>query len=258
MNILLAFKAEPDLTMLAEQEWLSAEQEPLLLSYVPVHAGMDEQAAAEIMLRQQGVNLTALSVGDARAEPFMRQLSALGFAELVRIVPPDGADLRFAPQQIAQAIAGWHQQNPQSLIITGSQSSEGNNGQTGLWLAELLGWPVLAGVVDFTVDSVGQSVDVLIVRDNQRLRLRIKLPAVLIVVNDGRYSLRVPGIRQKLAASKAEITQVLSPELNPDPSRCRGLKLLRQQRAGVMIEGDNPAEKARLLYEHYLRERMPR
>lgn len=256
MNILLAFKAEPDLTTLPEQAWLAAESAPLDLSFIPVQAGMDEQAAAEMMLRQQNVTLSALTVGDAKAEPFLRQLSALGFAQPIRIGTK--GDLRFATETIASAIVGWHQQNPQSLIVTGSQSSEGSNGQTAFWVAEMLGWPVLAGVVDFSVDTATHSLTATVVSENQRQRVRLKLPAVVSVVNDGCCSLRVPGIRQKLAASKVEILQLTLPALAERPARCVGLKRLRQQRAGIIIEGQNPREKVRVLFEKYLRERMTR
>ncbi len=257
MNILLAFKAEPDLSMLAEQAWRDAQSEPLDLSYVRYQSGADEQAAAEIILRQQQtLNLTALTVGDTHAEPFMRQLSALGFADLIRIVPPNGADLQFSPQYIATLITDWIKQHPQSLVLIGSQSGEGNNSQTGYWLAEQLGWPVLTGVVDFTLDVEKEQVEALLIQNDQRLQCRITLPAVLIVRNDGGYSLRVPGIRQKLAASKAEIICVPAAQIHSPTS----VQLKREQhrRVAQKIEGANAREKAQKLYDNYLRERLPR
>lgn len=251
MNILLAFKAEPDFTMLPEQAWRAAQSGPLDLAYVRYQAGADEHAGAEILLRQQEtLNLTALTVGDAHGEPFMRKLSALGFARLVRIVPPNEADLRFSPPYIAALLADWVEQLPQSLIVIGSQSSEGNNSQTGFWLAEQLGWPVLAGVVDFSLDAKQGLVEALLVQNNVRLQCRIKLPAVLIIMNDGRYSLRVPGIRQKLAASKAEIVCTPAAQINSQPH----VKLKREpyRRAAQKIDGNSAQEKAQKLYDIYL------
>ena len=72
MNILLAFKAEPDAGMLAEKEWQAAAQGnsgpdvSLLLSLL----GADEQAAAALLLAQRkngtSMSLTALSMGNER------------------------------------------------------------------------------------------------------------------------------------------------------------------------------------------------
>lgn len=69
MNILLAFKAEPDAGMLAEKEWQATAQGnsgpdvSLLRSLL----GADEQAAAALLLAQRKngtpMSLTALSMG---------------------------------------------------------------------------------------------------------------------------------------------------------------------------------------------------
>ena len=134
MNILLAFKAEPDAGMLAEKEWQAAAQGnsgpdvSLLRSLL----GADEQAAAALLLAQRKngtpMSLTALSMGDERALHWLRYLMALGFEEAVLLEM--AADLRFAPEFVARHIAEWQRQNPLDLIITGCQSSEGQNGQT--------------------------------------------------------------------------------------------------------------------------------
>ncbi len=134
MNILLAFKAEPDAGMLAEKEWHAAAQGcagpdvSLLRSLL----GVDEQAAAAILLAQRKngppMTLTALSMGDERALHWLRYLTALGFDQALLL--ETAADLRFAPEFVARHIAEWQRLNPLDLIITGSQSSEGQNGQT--------------------------------------------------------------------------------------------------------------------------------
>lgn len=94
--------------------------------------GADEQAAAALLLAQRKngtpMSLTALSMGDERALHWLRYLMALGFEEAVLL--ETAADLRFAPEFVARHIAEWQHQNPLDLIITGCQSSEGQNGQT--------------------------------------------------------------------------------------------------------------------------------
>ncbi|SPX17066.1 electron transfer flavoprotein subunit YgcR [Escherichia coli] len=85
------------------------------------------------------MSLTALSMGDERALHWLRYLMALGFEEAVLL--ETAADLRFAPEFVARHIAEWQHQNPLDLIITGCQSSEGQNGQTPFLLAEMLAGP---------------------------------------------------------------------------------------------------------------------
>lgn len=132
MNILLAFKAEPDAGMLAEKEWQAAQGNSgpdvsLLRSLL----GADEQAAAALLLAQRkngtSMSLTALSMGDERALHWLRYLMALGFEDAVLL--ETAADLRFAPEFVARHIAEWQYQNPLELIITGCQSSEGRMGK---------------------------------------------------------------------------------------------------------------------------------
>ena len=155
MNILLAFKAEPDAGMLAEKEWQAAQGNSgpdvsLLRSLL----GADEQAAAALLLAQRkngtSMSLTALSMGDERALHWLRYLMALGFEDAVLL--ETAADLRFAPEFVARHIAEWQYQNPLELIITGCQSSEGQNGQTPFLLAEMLGWPCFTQVERFTLE----------------------------------------------------------------------------------------------------------
>lgn len=99
MNILLAFKAEPDAGMLAEKEWQAAAQGKSGpdISLLRSLLGADEQAAAALLLAQRKngtpMSLTALSMGDERALHWLRYLMALGFEEAVLL--ETAADLRF-------------------------------------------------------------------------------------------------------------------------------------------------------------------
>ena len=73
MNILLAFKAEPDAGMLAEKEWQAAAQGKSGpdISLLRSLLGADEQAAAALLLAQRKngtpMSLTALSMEIGRA-----------------------------------------------------------------------------------------------------------------------------------------------------------------------------------------------
>ena len=210
MNILLAFKLEPDASMLAEREWQAATQDTrgpdtALLRSSP---GVDEQAAAALLLRQRGegagFTVTALTLGDERALYWLRYFAALGFDQQVLL--ETSADLRFAPGAVAHEIVAWQRRQGESLILTGCQSSEGQNGQTPFLVAEMLGWPCLTQVERFTLEPPFVIADRRTPAGLQRCRVR--LPAVLGVRQCGDVALPVPGMRQRLAAGYLTSPQV--------------------------------------------------
>lgn len=257
MNILLAFKAEPDAGMLAEKEWQAAAQGnsgpdvSLLRSLL----GADEQAAAALLLAQRkngtSMSLTALSMGDERALHWLRYLMALGFEEAVLL--ETAADLRFAPEFVARHIAEWQYQNPLELIITGCQSSEGQNGQTPFLLAEMLGWPCFTQVERFTLDALFITLEQ---RTEHGLRCcRVRLPAVIAVRQCGEVALPVPGMRQRMAAGKAAIIRKTVAAESP-AMQCLQLARAEQRRGATLIDGQTVAEKAQKLWQDYLRQRM--
>lgn len=107
------------------------------------------------------------------------------------------------PEFVARHIAEWQYQNPLELIITGCQSSEGQNGQTPFLLAEMLGWPCFTQVERFTLDAPFITLEQ---RTENGLRCcRVRLPAVIAVRQCGEVALPVPGMRQRMAAGKAAI-----------------------------------------------------
>lgn len=258
MNVLLAFKPEPDAGMLAEKDWQAAALDTrgpdvaLLRSAI----GADEQAAAALLLAQRNagceMTLSALSIGDERALHWLRYFAALGFDQ--RVLLETAADLRFAPSFIAGQIAGWQRSRGGELIVTGCQSSEGQNGQTPFLLAEMLGWPCFTQVERFTLEPpfvvVEQRTDAGI------RRCRVRLPAVIAVRQCGEVALPVPGMRQRLAAAKADIVrQAATAGATPDV-QCPRLMRPAPRRAAVIVEGATAQEKARTLWENYLCQRM--
>jgi len=257
MNILLAFKAEPDAGMLAEKEWLAAAQGNIGpdVSLLRSLLGADEQAAAALLLAQRKngtpMSLTALSMGDERALHWLRYLMALGFEEAVLL--ETAADLRFAPEFVALHIAEWQYQNPLDLIITGWPSSEGQNGQTPFLLAEMLVWPCFTQVERFTLDAPFITLEQ---RTEHGVRCcRVRLPAVIAVRQCGEVALPVPGMRQRMAAGKAEITRETVAAEAP-AIQCLQLARPEQRRRAALIDGQTVAEKAQKLWQDYLRQRM--
>ncbi|GLR08395.1 electron transfer flavoprotein [Mixta theicola] len=260
MNILLAFKAEPDLGMLGEADWQAAAKsakgpDPGLMRLV---MGSDEQGAAELMLqakaRNAQLNLSAMTVGDARAMPLLRHLAALGFTQ--RTLVNTARDLRFNPAFIARQIAERVRQEKIAMVLLGSQSSEGQNGQTGWLLADILGWPCFSGVTGLEARENGftvQSDDF-----HQRSQWQLAQPAVLMVQNRGQMALRVPGMRARLAAAQADVMQI-APAGEAHPTAvCSSLAREVSRRAGEVIVADSVQEKVQKLWDRYLSGRMSR
>ncbi|MDF6171178.1 electron transfer flavoprotein subunit beta/FixA family protein, partial [Escherichia coli] len=162
-------------------------------------------------------------------------------------------DLRFAPEFVARHIAEWQYQNPLDLIITGCQSSEGQNGQTPFLLAEILVWPCFTQVERFTLDAPFITLEQ---RTEHGVRCcRVRLPAVIAVRQCGEVALPVPGMRQRMAAGKAEITRETVAAEAP-ARQCLQLARPEQRRGATLIDGQTVAEKAQKLWQDYLCQRM--
>ncbi len=116
MNILLAFKAEPDAGMLAEKEWQAAAQGKSGpdISLLRSLLGADEQAAAALLLAQRKngtpMSLTALSMGMNGHCTGCAISWLLGLRKLY--CWRRRQNLRFAPEFVARHIAEWQHQNP--------------------------------------------------------------------------------------------------------------------------------------------------
>ncbi|WP_431224732.1 electron transfer flavoprotein subunit beta/FixA family protein [Serratia sp. L9] len=265
MNLLLAIKVAPDLGMLAQSDWQPDEQLQIDTSFARrLLSGYDECAAEMVlMLREKmELSLSVLTVADAMAEPVLKQLLALEYQQAVRIELPADWDLRFNPAAIAALTAAYQEKvGAQSVIVMGAQSIEGQSGQTPLMLAERLGWPCLTGVCQLAPAAEAGALQVTRQSAYGLEVMIVKPPLVLVVGNSQQASaLRVPTLKQKLAAGRRQI-QRLSPAdlgvtmLPPGNLRLCDLTPMEHRRAGVLIEGDTVAQKVQRLCQDYLSER---
>ncbi|HHH6767331.1 TPA: electron transfer flavoprotein subunit beta/FixA family protein, partial [Escherichia coli] len=83
----------------------------------------------------------------------------------------------------------------------------------------------------------------------------VRLPAVIAVRQCGEVALPVPGMRQRMAAGKAEITRETVAAEAP-AIQCLQLARPEQRRRAALIDGQTVAEKAQKLWQDYLRQRM--
>ncbi len=120
-------------------------------------------------------------------------------------------------------------------------------------LAEMLGWPCFTQVERFTLDALFITLEQ---RTEHGLRCcRVRLPAVIAVRQCGEVALPVPGMRQRMAAGKAEIIRKTVAAEMP-AMQCLQLARAEQRRGATLIDGQTVAEKAQKLWQDYLRQRM--
>ena len=136
----------------------------------------------------------------------------------------------------------------------GRQSSIGENAKTHLLTAEMLGWPCVTQVI--RVDLVDDKhLMVTSQVDDGWLRQQIQIPCVLSIGDAPNTFLRVPTLKDRMVYGRRPI-EILSGkgiELSEETERLVHLEVCRRERSTVLIDGQSPEEKARILYENHLK-----
>jgi len=154
--------------------------------------------ALEEALRQKeqhGGQVVVLTVGPARAQQVIREALAKGADRAIHL--EDAAFLALDASNIAKAIAAAIHDDPFDLIFTGLQSDDYGYAQTGVLLAERLGWPHATIIMQIEKREGGIRVK----RELEAGRFQfvdLPLPAVLTIqsgINKLRYATLL-GIKQ--------------------------------------------------------------
>jgi electron transfer flavoprotein beta subunit len=192
-----------------------------------------------------GGEVTIISVGPARALETIRTALAMGADKGIHIVDPvlEDADAYTTATALAAAIKTI----PFDIIFCGQRAIDGDAGQVGAVLAELLNIPQVTVVTKVDVD--GNSVKVIRPIEGAQLLIESTLPCVITAqkgLNEPRYA-SLPGIMKakkkpvdvRDAASlgvtvniKARVVKTLPPPARPP---------------GKIICGEEPAAKAKEL-----------
>ncbi len=271
LRILVCFKVTPDFEALREADWAAAAADDaaqgVATRYVRRILNCFDESALEMALRlhdaraKHGVatGLGALSVGGRETEPYLKTLLALGYERAARVEP--GAALSFAPAIVAAIISGYVQQVDRSdLLLLGCRGGPGDSGAVCFRVAEALGWPCLTQVIE-VVPLADDRVRVACMVDDGLLRVTLRLPCVLAVGNALVSRLRVPTLTDRLARrdmrvnvlSGADLGIDIAGELRREPCILTGLEAIDRARRGVIIGGETPREKARVLFDSHLK-----
>jgi electron transfer flavoprotein beta subunit len=208
--------------------------------------------ALEEALRQKekhGGEVTVITAGPSRAQQVLREALAKGADRAIhleddRFVTLDSAALA---RGMAAAIAG----EPFDLILTGLQSDDYGCAQTGVLLAEVLGWPHATIIIG--IEKVEGSLHLKRELEAGRYQhVDIALPAVLTIqsgINKLRYATLI-GIKQaKMKPLRKVAWGEVEAEIGKNLQVIERLYLPVKQKKTQMFSG-SPGEVAKNLVDH--------
>ena len=287
MRIAVGFKVTPDFEALRAADWarVAAAEGPegraAATRYVRRVLGVFDEAALELALRlrdaraERGVetSLAAFTVGGREADPFLATLQALGF-ECARVDPGEpeplagqpagapGGSLDFAPAATAALVAACAARLGADVLLLGARGGPGGSGTVPFRAAEALGHPCVAEVT--SLEPAGDRLRVTFTDDDGPVRAVAVPPCVLAVGNAVVSMLRVPTLKDRLATRGRPVAELTAGDLGVDleallrgaSSAMTRLETVDRGRAGVVVPGATPADKARALYDQHLRARL--
>lgn len=271
LNILVCFKLVPDLDQLSGDDWQIDSHLRVDTSFVRSIINPYDESALELALKLKdaaldksvNLNLTAFTIDTSRSDRILKNLFALKYDHAVRIEA--ASDLRFNGPAVSRMIEQYVRviQN-HSVIIMGSQSSEGNNAKTPLLVAERLEFPCITAVTCIGLSAESGCLDITSVIDGMQVFQTVRPPVILAIGNAPNSYIRIPTLKDKMAVSKKEIKicALKDLELQDDDLEAENDCVLtalfydNHEKACVFIDGESAIEKAGAFYLDYLRERV--
>ena len=196
-------------------DWVVQEDQTIDLSYANRVINTYDELGLEMMLRLQdedpNCKSISMTVGTEETESMLRKALALSVGEAIRIDRTISMDQM--PQVVARMLcAGIQKINDVDLVICGRQASGSDYGQTGLILAELLGWPCMSLVTDLV--RLGDQWIIIHQVDDGLEEVVLRGPVVLTMTQSADHFLRMATLRDTMAAKKKKITQWSLSDLN--------------------------------------------
>ncbi len=205
------------------------------------------------LARATGGTCTVYSLGPPSAEDVLREAVAWGAEEGVLLTDPAfaGSDTLATARALAAAIG---RDGPFDLVVVGRNTTDGDTGQVGPELAELLGLPFAAGVRRLHVART--KLELGLEQDDGWEEVVVTLPAVLSVAErlcepckvdpEGRAAVQADRLRH---VSAAQLGDGPWGEAG-SPTRVGPVRVLRHGREGRVLSGplaDQVAEAVRVL-----------
>ncbi|MFU8780126.1 MAG: electron transfer flavoprotein subunit beta/FixA family protein [Kiritimatiellia bacterium] len=208
-----------------------------------------------IRLREKlGGSVTAITMGPPQAENALREAISMGVDTgiLVSDAAFAGSDTWATSYTLAQAI---RKLPPADLILFGKQAADGDTAQVGPGVAAQLDLPQITYVRKIEEISETRIVAERLLETGYEV-IESSMPCILSVVKEINEP-RLPSLKGKMAARKAEITKWSAKDIEADPD-CIGLKgsptkvvkvFTPPPRQGGEILTGEPREVAQLLVQ---------
>lgn len=222
----------------------------------------DEYSLEEaiVQAKNTGGQATVIAIGNEMHNEALKHSLAMGVDEAVRVWD-DGVDVTNGLQWATLAAAAVGKVDDAKLVIFGKESVDVGSDQHTYQLARKLGWTMLSYVSKILeIDEANGTIKVEKVLEQGKQVLVAQLPAVISVmkgINEPRYPSFI-GIRK---ASKASIpvwgADELGVSLAVGGTTLEGYENLPARDITTeIIEGESAEEKARLLVDKLLEEKV--
>ena len=187
-----------------------------------------------IRLKEAGTasEVVLVSVGSADIETVIRSGLAMGADRAIRV----DTDNDVEPLAIAKILKHVVEKEEAALVITGKQSIDGDNNQTGQMLSALLDWPQATFASEFVLE--GDSAKVTREIDGGLETIAIPMPAVITTdlrLNEPRY----PTLPNIMKAKKKPLDVIALEDTGVDVTKRQTISNVAppaERSAGIIVE----------------------
>lgn len=202
---------------------------------------------------KHGGKVSAISMGPSEVKESLKEAIAVGADEAILLSDPafDGSDT-WATSHVLSL--GIRKLGKPEMIICGKQTIDGETGQVGPELAEMLGLPFVSCVTKIEELAEGHVKMQRMAEEGHHV-VEMQLPGVISVVKEINVP-RLPSLRGLMQAKKATITVWNAQELGVDVARvgsngspARLVRVSRPQRSGQreLLQGSVESQVEQLI-----------
>jgi electron transfer flavoprotein beta subunit len=200
-----------------------------------------------------GGKVCVISMGPAQVEESLREAVALGADEVILLCDPafEDSDTWATSHILSQGIRRLDQPD---IVICGKQTIDGETGQVGPQLAEMLQLPFVSCVSKIEEVAEGRMKVQRMAEEGHHL-IEMQLPGAISVVKEINVP-RLPSLRGLMQAKKANITVWNAQELGVDvgrtgsqgsPTRIVKVSLPQRGGQGELLQGDPESQVQQLV-----------
>jgi len=212
MNIVVCIKQVPD----SDKVTIDRETNRLNRAGVPSIINPFDENALEMALQlkdKHGGKVTVITMGPPQAEDALRTALAHGADEAILVSDRrfGGADTWATSYTLSLAIKKLKDQP--DILLFGKQAIDGDTAQVGPGVAHFMDMPMLTYAKTVEVMDDGYKIE-RVTEDGYEI-WEVERPAAFTVVKEAN-TLRMPSLKKKMAAKRAEIPVWGFEDLNPD------------------------------------------